>query len=1083
VNERTKELESAIISLEAQRSVVGDSVVDSAVAALRRQLAELDQPIRKPSAQEERKIVTILFADVSGFTTLSEKLDPEEVRNLINSCFERLVPIVRKYEGTVDKFIGDEIMVLFGAPVAHENDPERALRVALEMMAAIAVFNRDQAIELNIHVGVNSGPVVAGQVGAEERRDYSVMGDAVNVAARLAHAANNGEIYVGPSTYRQAAAFFDFETLPALTLEGKEKPVEGYRLVGLKAEQRRARRTKGFRSPLVGRQSELAEIQSAFQNLCNGRGSVLTVIGEAGVGKSRLVSEALQLTDLRWAEGRALSYSEGMNYWMARDLLRALLGTSGEATVEEIDKALRNSVQQTAPNETDKIYPYLGRLLEIPLSETAEQPLKFLTSEALQTRILGAFREYVRALALGRPLILFWEDLHWCDPSSRRVLETLMPLTQEVPLFLLLTYRPDANFGSQLHERASSIDAENCRLLSLLPLTREEGSSMIRGLLKMDVLPEKLRAILDRAEGNPFFLEELLRSLLDAGIVVVEKDRIVATDAIATVTVPETLQSVLMARIDCLTAENKRTLQNAAVIGRIFPQRILANICDDGQPASKDRLADSLAELERREFIQPGKLSEEPEYIFKHAITHDVAYNSLLIARRRQLHGRVGEAMEALFPDRLDELSPTLGYHFERAEAREKAIRYLQRAADCAQATFANTEALAFYQSAMCQVELLLGTRTDEALAQTLTQIQENIGDIEHLIGRQEEARAAYESALCSLPKNDAIWASRLRRKQAKTWTIEREHARAGQCYDEAEKVLQDCMSSTMEWQREWLQVQLDRMWLHYWRGEVDQIAALAKGTRPMVEQHATVLQRGNFFQGLTLMALRRDRYTANDETITHAQTSLEAIEESGVLPEIGHARFVLGFAWLWAGKFEMAEKWISDALELTEKTGEIVLQSRCLTYLAVIERRRGEVENTRRYAEQSLASATAAKMVEYIGMAKGNLAWVDLRNGEVASAFEHASGGVEDLRQTPQGHILLWVALWPLIGVQIERAQISEAIDHLETLLTPPQMAIPGDLESAMRVAVDAWERNDQDTAKFNLGKTANLARQIGYL
>jgi tetratricopeptide (TPR) repeat protein len=235
----------------------------------------------------------------------------------------------------------------------------------------------------------------------------------------------------------------------------------------------------------------------------------------------------------------------------------------------------------------------------------------------------------------------------------------------------------------------------------------------------------------------------------------------------------------------------------------------------------------------------------------------------------------------------------------------------------------------------MCQVELLLGTRTDGALAQTLTQIQENIGDIERLIGRQEEARAAYESALCSLPKSDAIWASRLRRKQAKTWTIEREHARAGQCCDEAEKVLQDCMSSTMEWQREWLQVQLDRMWLHYWRGEVDQIAALAKGTRPMVEQHATALQRGNFFQGLTLMALRRDRYTANDETIAHAQTSLEAIDESGVLPEIGHARFVLGFACLWAGKFEMAEKWINDALELTEKTGDIVLQSRCLTSLA----------------------------------------------------------------------------------------------------------------------------------------------------
>jgi class 3 adenylate cyclase len=301
VNERTKELESAIISLEAQRSVVGDSIVDSAIAALRRQLAELDQPIRKPSAQEERKIVTILFADVSGFTSLSEKLDPEEVRNLINSCFERLVPIVRKYEGTVVQFMGDEIMSVFGAPVAHENDPERALRVALEMMAAIAVFNRDQAIEFNIHVGVNSGPVVAGQVGAQERRDYLVMGDAVNVAARLAGAANGGEIYVGAITYRRAAALFDFEMLPRLKLQGKEKPVEVHKLIGLKKAPGATRGIEGLRAPLIGRQSELAEIQSAFRKLRTGVGTILAIVGEAGLGKSRLIADALRSTDIPWA--------------------------------------------------------------------------------------------------------------------------------------------------------------------------------------------------------------------------------------------------------------------------------------------------------------------------------------------------------------------------------------------------------------------------------------------------------------------------------------------------------------------------------------------------------------------------------------------------------------------------------------------------------------------------------------------------------------------------------------------------------------------------------------------------------------
>jgi tetratricopeptide (TPR) repeat protein len=395
---------------------------------------------------------------------------------------------------------------------------------------------------------------------------------------------------------------------------------------------------------------------------------------------------------------------------------------------------------------------------------------------------------------------------------------------------------------------------------------------------------------------------------------------------------------------------------------------------------------------------------------------------------------------------------------------------------------FANTEALCFYRSALLQLELLLAARPDEILRQTLAQVQENIGDIQHLIGRQEEARRAYESALRSVPQSDLVCSSRLRRKQAKTWIIERQFERAGQSYDKAEAVLQDHMSSEMDWRREWLQIQLDRMWLHYWRGEGDQIAALAERIKPLVEEHATPLQRGNFFHGLTLMALRRDRYIANDETIASAQISLAAVEESNVLPEITIARFVIGFVHLWAGKLDEAEKWMSEALKLTEKTGDIVLQSRSLTYLTMIHRKRGAVENTRRFAEQSLTSATMAKMVEYVGMAKGNLAWVHLRNGDLASAFEQATDGVQNLRET-NADTVLWVALWPLIGVQMTQGQIGDAIDHVETLLTRPEMAIPAELESAMQGAVDAWKRNDRETAKVSLAKASDLAREIGCL
>ena len=1084
-NKQADELRTAIAELEAQRSLLGDAVVRPAVAALRQQLAELHAPASKLAADEERKIVTILFADVSGFTALSEKLDPEDVRNLINACFERLVPIVKKFEGTVDKFMGDEIMALFGAPVAHENDPERALRATLEMMDAIAAFNREHATELDIHVGVNSGPVVAGHIGAQDRQDYSVMGDAVNLAARLGGASKNGEIYVGPNTYRQTAALFDFETLPPLKVQGKKKPIEIRRLIGLKAAPKPVRGIEGLRAPLVGRDNQLNEIRSAIDDVRKGTGGVLAIIGEAGLGKSRLVAEALQSVDVAWVEGRALSHTAGMSYWVARDLLRALLGMKSDAAPEQIEKALRRNLEETAAEKMPDLYPYLGRLLEIPLRNAMEEQVKFLTGEALQSRLLGAFQEYVRLRVARGPLILFWEDLHWCDPSSFCVLEMLLPVTKELPLLLLLAYRPDEDFVQKLQHQGFAAGAENCRVIELSPLTREQSGSLIQSLLQIENLPEKMRAlILDRAEGNPFFLEELLRSLLDAGIVILERGRVVATGAIESVTVPETLQGVLMARIDRLAAENKRALQKAAVIGRVFQQRVLARLYEENSNPQR-YLNDSLAELRHREFIlsRAHKLSEEDEYIFKHAITHDVAYHSLLMARRKQLHGRVAEAIEMLFPNRLDEFSATLGYHFERAESPEKATHYLRRAAERAQATFANAEALGFYQSALRQAELLLVSSADKGLKNITAQIQESMGDIEHLTAQEQRARATYESALRSVPQNDVVWSSRLHRKQAKTWIIEREHEKAGQSYNEAEAVLQGNASSALEWQREWLQIQLDRMWLHYWRGETDQITALAGHIRPLVEQHATPLQSGNFFQGLTLMALRRDRYTANDETIANAQTSLAAIEESNVLPEIGHARFVLGFCYLWAGQFDPAEKWISDALQLTEKTGDTVLQSRCLTYLTVIHRRRGQIDGTRRYAEQSLSSAAATSMLEYIGMAKGNLAWVHLRNGDVVAAFEQACEGVEKLRATPQGHILLWVALWPLIGAAMARKQIGEAAKHMEELLIPPQMAIPADLEAQMRAAVDACKKNDQREANLHLKKATDLARDIGYL
>ncbi len=535
-----QKLSAAIAGLESQRKSLGDAVVDPAIAALREQLTQLESARGGRAETDERKLVTIVFADVSGFTALSERLDPEKVREVINACFDWLVPVVQKYEGTIDKFIGDEIMAVFGAPVAHEDDAERALRAALDLMDAIVAFNHANGTELGLHIGINTGLVVAGEIGGRDRRDYSVIGDAVNLAARLEDASSVGEIFVGPATYRQTQRLFDFELVAPLKLKGKEVPVEVCRLLRAKAVPKPMRGIEGLRAPLIGRDDELTEIRKAISDLERGRGSMLAILGEAGLGKSRLIAETRVLlpVNVTWGEGRALSFTAGMSYWLAREIVMSLLNVKPEAAQSEVAAALQKSLDGQA-----EIYPFLARLLELPMDPAMEDRVKFLSSEALRSGILEALGGYVRRRARHEPLVLVWEDLHWCDPSSWEVLEMLAPVSNEVPLLLLCAARLEDN---RLLEGLQKNDGRCVRhIIRLSPLTRDESGSLIQQLLKIENFPAGMRElILNRAEGNPFFVEELLRSLIDAGAIVLEGNRAAATHEIDAVEIPETLQGV-----------------------------------------------------------------------------------------------------------------------------------------------------------------------------------------------------------------------------------------------------------------------------------------------------------------------------------------------------------------------------------------------------------------------------------------------------------------------------------------------------------------------------------------------------------
>ncbi len=587
-------IEHAIAALEAHRAALGEKVVATSLAALRQLLSQPEAGHTSALALKgERKHVTVMFADISGFTAMSEKLDPEEVRGMINGCFERLGEVIDRYGGHIDKFIGDEIMALFGAPAAHENDPERALRAALEMMSALDGFNVEHAAilpkPLALHFGLNSGLVIAGGIGTAQRQDYSVMGDTVNLAARLEDASETGEILVGEDTYRLTAPLFEFEALEPMALKGKEKPVQIYRLLRAKAAPGQVRGIAGLYSPLVGRTQELAETQATLANFHQGRGGLISVIGEAGLGKSRLIAElsawCQQTSQVDWATGRALSYGESASYLIARDVLRDLLGVGPEAASAEVGQALKTELEALFAAQSADIYPYLAHLLETPLDETAAQRLKYLEGEALHQRIFQAVRQYLAARTSHRPLTLVWEDLHWVDPSSLELLDYLLPLTQTSPLLMIMIYRPAREQRVwAFHQQVSQRVGEAHRAITLAPLSQEESSQLLDNLLESSSLPAQLRQlILTKAEGNPFYIEEVIRALIDSGALTrsAEAQGWVVTAAIDTITIPDTLQGVIMARIDRLTPDTKRILQVASVIGRKFPYRVLADVVSE----------------------------------------------------------------------------------------------------------------------------------------------------------------------------------------------------------------------------------------------------------------------------------------------------------------------------------------------------------------------------------------------------------------------------------------------------------------------------------------------------------------------
>jgi ABC-type oligopeptide transport system substrate-binding subunit/class 3 adenylate cyclase len=716
----------------------------------------------------ERRVVTILFCDVTGSTAMAETLDPEDVMDIMDGAFNVLIEPIVQYEGTVARLMGDAVLAFFGAPIAHEDDPERAIRAALEVIEGAkqyaARLERERGISgFNVRVGINTGLVVVGEVGSDLRVEYTAMGDAINVAARMEEAGEPGTILIAEETHKLIAPLFETETLGAIEMQGRTEPVSTYRVLGTKTAPDKGRGIAGLESPLVGREAEFRALQQAVDRLQAGVGGIVTIVGEAGIGKSRLVAEVRKrnlakvrepdgsrelsrgVAPIRWVEGRCLSYGTSIAYLLWLDVLRELLGLTVDDAPEVVRDALREAVEAWCPESFDDVYPYLTRLMSLPAESEGEEAISALEGERLKTGTFRAVERLIECAADVRPLVLACEDIHWGDPTSIELLESVFSLTDRSALLVMCVFRPQAAHTSwRLRETAARLYHHRHSDICIELLSAAESEKLVDSLLSgtapgsdlVEGLPRKLKwRILSRAEGNPFYVEEVVRSLVDSEAIAADEasGRWRVTRDVTDIPIPETIHAVLMARIDRLDEETRRVLQMASVIGRIFLYRVLAEIA-----AERRGLEERLLTLQREELIRERARLPELEYIFKHELTREAAYNGLLKKERRVFHRQVAEVLERLFPERVEEQVGLLAHHWERAGVAEKAIAYLLRAGDQARMVYAHEEATDYYQRALM---LLREQGEDEEAARTLMKL----GLVHTAAFEPQKAREAYE--------------------------------------------------------------------------------------------------------------------------------------------------------------------------------------------------------------------------------------------------------------------------------------------------------------------------------------------------
>ena len=749
-------------------SISKDLSPDEVLAKIQRYLPKgLTEKIlaQKDKIEGEHKQVTVMFCDMEGFTAFVDELGPEAGYAVMDQVYEILIHKVHEYGGTINEMTGDGVMALFGAPIALEDAPHRALRSALSIHSEIARFNarkkgQSELPPIKIRAGIHTGPVVVGSLGNDLRVEFKAVGDTVNLASRMEGMAEPGTTYVTGEICKLTKGLFQFEELGVKAIKGKRGSVSVYKLLSAKEDVYRPRlgSERMIYSEMVGRDRELDRLELQVMKAVNGQGSVVNIIGEAGIGKSRLIAELKNrdvINRLTFFEGRAISMGRNLSFHPIIDLLKQwarIREDDGEAA--SFGK-LETAVRRVYPDEVGEVLPFVATLMGMKPSGRYAERIKGIQGEALEKLIVKTMRDLLMKVTEQTPLVIVAEDVHWADTSSIELMESLFRLVETQRIVFINVFRPGY---SETSDRIVQTVKENLKVyhveIMLQPLDENMSETLISNMLSIRGLPYGVKdRIIKRAGGNPFFIEEVVASFIDEGVVVVENGRFKVTEKIDTVIIPRTISDVLMARIDRLEETTRGLIKIAAVIGRNFFYRILTEVAKPVEDIDR-----RLSYLKEIQLIEERKRMEEVEYLFKHAIAQEAAYESILQKKRKELHLKVAESIEEVFREKLPEFYGMLAYHYNKGENLAKSEEYLIEAGKEALRSSASYEALNFYQQGLKLYQKKYGAAADP---EKVALFEKNIALALFNKGQYESALTYFDGVLerwgAGSPKNKMI--------------------------------------------------------------------------------------------------------------------------------------------------------------------------------------------------------------------------------------------------------------------------------------------------------------------------------------